>query len=268
MANITPIFVLGSPRSGTTLISAFLGTSKEIIDFGELGVFYFARWVSRREYKRSTMLLREDYFRELENHAVDFAVRKTEEVFATYFCDSTPFNLRIADFLATTFPNAIFVLTLRHYSGVIQSLERSFADGRRWAGETVPERALIWKEVYSYAPNLPFERTVPISFDRLCLSPQLTIDEFVQRLGILGVPTHDLSLSAFCKSHATTKPRSTIGVVTNDGETNLQSIPSFDRFLWLKSTENDVSAIVSETENMLKQLFPQYYYQPVDWGER
>jgi len=263
---ITPIFILGSPRSGTTLISSYLGTSPEIENFGELGVFYFARFVSRYEYRRTMMPLMDEYFSELEDHAKEFSIRKARERNAKFFCDSKPFNIRIVDFLAKKFPDAVFILMLRHYSGVIQSLERSYHDGYKWAGDSFEKRAAVWSEMYSHVNKLPFTQLIPLSYDKLCYNPNLTLSGFREKLTSFDIPINNLITDVFVESHATTTPRNTIGSYNTLGQVVLRSIPSFNRQSWSKEINKLIEPIVYKTNQILLSMFPEDYNIPNGWN--
>lgn len=263
--DVTPIFVLGSPRSGTTVIGSYVGSGPEIADFQELAVFFFTHWMAKREYDPIPTPIKEAYVSELEQHAIDFAVRQTRALKCRFFCDSTPWNLRIASYLDKVFPHAIFVLTLRHYAGVIQSLERSYRDGWEWAGSNVCERAQVWTDFYANARDLPRERTVAFSYDRFCDAPVPVLQNFCARLAALGVPTGGFSLSLFERSHATTEPRPTIGEQNSQGRTLLRPMPSFDNGAWSGEETRAVEPVIRETEVLLRELFPYDYAAPAGW---
>jgi sulfotransferase family protein len=263
--DIVPVFVLGSPRSGTTMIGHYLGSSPDIADFQELGVFFFSHSTARRAYKHFPTSLKESYLSEVERHAIDFAIRQTRAVGRRFFCDSTPRNLLIVDYLSTIFPHAIFVLTLRHYVGVIQSLERAYRDGWKWAGSGILERACVWTRYYAEARKLPLERTVLFGYDRFCAAPGSVLEDFHRRLAELGISTDNFSLSAFERSHATTQARSTIGLQDSAGRTLLQPMPSFDRVSWTDSDTRAVEPEVGGTEAILREMFPEHFGSPAGW---
>ncbi len=264
-APIRPIFVMGSPRSGTTLVGAFVGSANGVSNFGELGIFYFSIFISRREYRRVETPLKERYFESLEKHAAVFASEEAIKVGSKFFCDTLPWNLRIGADLAKKFPEAIFILVLRHYSGVIQSLQRSHADGWAWAGPTDEDRAEIWTSLYSHAQELPSSRTVPISYDALCENPAPTIGIFKSRLEVLGVPMGSSTYGAFVQSHATTARRPTLGSVSTEGFISLSPIRSFDQTTWRSITNGAIVSKINKVESILRGRFPEYV-SPSSWS--
>jgi sulfotransferase family protein len=260
---ILPVFVVGSPRSGTTLTGAYVGSAPETANFGELSVFYFSRWIARRQYLRVPTPLKDSYLSELEQHAIEFALRQTHAVRATTFCDSTPWNLRIVDYLMQVFPTAVFIVVLRHYSGVIQSLERSYRVGYRWAGPTFRQRAQLWSDMYSHLRRIPKTRIVPLGYDRLCADPNRVLHEFKTRLRIAGVPSENLSLSVFLRSHSTIQNRPTIGSEEN-GHIILKPVNSVDLNAWRSQSCLEVEQIVRDTDDFLRDVFPDDYADPIN----
>src|SRR5579872_2038479 len=132
---VRPIFVLGSPRSGTTMIGNYIGSARSVLNAGEYRALYLAFGTLPHQLQgRLTGLVppgwevhRDAYVREAQEHAVDFILRVAKQGGYRAFCDSSPRNLLILQKLVATFPGALFVISLRHYSGVIQSTLRTGA---------------------------------------------------------------------------------------------------------------------------------------------
>ena len=99
-ADFTPIFVVGMPRSGTTLVASTLARNPEVRDRGELN------WVPALH-----ALLREQG--QLHNPqalaAVAGVIRaqmRQDDAPARFHLDKNPLNFRYLDFIAACFPNA------------------------------------------------------------------------------------------------------------------------------------------------------------------
>jgi hypothetical protein len=132
--SVRPIFVVGSPRSGTTLIGNYLGSAASVLNAGEYRALYLAHGALPIQlsaaYRLNGMVpetwvpYRDRYVEEVRRHAAEFIERAAIEQGCTAYCDSFPRNVLIGERLGELFPNAMFVLTLRHYTGVIQSLLR------------------------------------------------------------------------------------------------------------------------------------------------
>ena len=62
---------------------------------------------------------------------------------------------------ASKLPGALFVLTLRHYSGVVQSLRRSFESGYGWAGPGWDDSARVMAHLDSISARIPAHPRLP-----------------------------------------------------------------------------------------------------------
>ncbi|MBE1489591.1 sulfotransferase family protein [Plantactinospora soyae] len=258
-----PIFVLGSPRSGTTLAGAWLGSHPSVYAMGEYSAFVFAYATAPAGYTRTRPPYAERYLRELQNHAAEFAGRLATERGARFFCDSTPWNLLVADTLAELYPSARFVLTLRHYAGVIQSLERSYRRRYLWAGATPVDRASVWAAVYERAAALPADRTTVFSYDELCADPDGTIARWRSALARIGVDPAGLDDRVFLRSYAGgwDDQRRTVATRTG-GRVEFAPIPSVDPERWSEALDTEVRPVVGEVDRMLRQRFSEYATPP------
>lgn len=217
------------------------------------------------EYSRVPSPLKTEWLLTLQKQAELFAFRKTLDLNARFFCDCTPWNLRVQAVLQKIFPQGIFVLTLRHYSGVIDSLERSYRDGWSWAGPEECTRINLWAEMYSRSIELPDHRTIPISYDQLTSDPEQTLGKFRMRLEMLGVSTTRMDSATFCQSHSNIKPRPTLGTTLPSGEASLSPIASFYKPNWPAARIKAISEQVAMVERQLKERFPSDYTSPSGW---
>jgi tetratricopeptide (TPR) repeat protein len=97
----TPIFIVGMPRSGTTLAEQIIGSHSRVTPLGELE--YLARIVNTVKQKcgglkskNASELIRKLYFSEVRQHDV-----KTD-----YFTDKMPLNFRLIPLIVNAFPEA------------------------------------------------------------------------------------------------------------------------------------------------------------------
>lgn len=264
---VQPIFVIGSARSGTTLIGNYIGNCPQVCDLGEYFGFYFTHDVLVDRYKRVPTPFKDKFLHSIQEHAADFANSITNEQGVNIYCDSTPWNLLVADKLSKKFHNAIFILCIRHYSGVIQSLERSYNDGYLWAGSNYQERAEVYRMCYSKVHCLPLDRTVAISYDGLCANPEETLVEFKKKLKELGIDASTLSDNVFVKSYATNslEERPTLATYDENMKLNYSSIPSYNSKKWTREIEDEVYPVVRETDALLTNIFAEYYKKPIGY---
>lgn len=97
-----PVFVLGAPRSGTTLVAELLGRSPEVCNRGELDWLpHYADEVARSRRPDSELLDRiaKDYLAKLQQGEAE----------VRWFVDKQPLNFLHADLIRTLFPQAYIV---------------------------------------------------------------------------------------------------------------------------------------------------------------
>jgi hypothetical protein len=282
--NVRPIFVVGSPRSGTTMIGSYLGSSQQVLNAGEYRALYLAYgalpYQLRSAHRLSGVVVDEwapyieQYEREVQEHARNFIYRAALSQGRAWFCDSFPRNMAIARTLTEVFPDALFVVTLRHYTGVIQSLLRlrtinllpGFEAGADWVDPTAAAAAVIWSRHYEAVVDLPPERTIPFGFDRFCAVPEMVLRRFKQNLAEHGFPAGELDERVLAVSHANEPGGSRATVGHADGQSvRMSSIPSFDASSWGAADELDARSVVAGTDSMLRRRFPDDYGAPAGY---
>jgi hypothetical protein len=282
--SVRPIFVLGSPRSGTTMIGNYLGSVRSVLNAGEYRGLYLAYAALPVQLGAAHRLVglappewepfRALYMEEIQRHAAEFIVRVAEGAGYSAFCDSGPRNVLICTKLAEIFPDALFVLTLRHYTGTIQSLLRlgtirllpAFEATIDWVDPTAVAAAAVWARHYQASFNLPNDRTVFFGYDRFCADPEPVLRRFKADLAAAGFPVEELDDSRFAQSHATApgQPRATTGR-RSGGRARLAAIPSFDPSAWTPVNELEVHGAVMATDGLLRSIFPDHYADPAGY---
>lgn len=256
------VFVVGSPRSGTTVVGSFVGSHPECCDLGEYSGFHYVLYDVAGRMRAMSSPFKDAYLERLFDATVEFAERKRNQSSARFWCDQTPLNLLVGQELGERLNDAVFVLMVRDYRGVVQSLRRANADGHRWAGARIEDSADVWARCYAHAPLLPPDRTIAVSYDDLCASPEATVSSLADCLGErLGVDPALFRREVFASSHATRLPRATIA--TLDGETvSFAPVPSYDATAWSDGMEARCAPIVSEAENGLPRIVDSWRTAP------
>jgi hypothetical protein len=257
------LFVVGAPRSGTTLIGNYLGSSPEALNLGEFGGFHLAYNIAPSALGAMPGTFRDAYLDDLRTHAAWFAEGLAATEGRGWYCDATPFNLAAMGRIAADLPDAVFVVMLRHYAGCIQSLRRSFDSGFAWAGRTWADSAEVWAASYRSAFELPPGRTVLVSYEAVTGRPRQTLEGLRTTLASMGYPTDALDLGELAVSHAppSTGPRATIGIV-EDGEVQLRPIPCFDPGRWSGDIHRQVWPVVQDVHRRLLEQYPTVYGSP------
>ena len=81
------------------MLGAFIGSGRGNIYIGEFGGFYLTKVIVPREYGKIDSPLKKKYIRALQHHAAQFVAEELERTGATFFVESTPWNLHIGDYL-------------------------------------------------------------------------------------------------------------------------------------------------------------------------
>lgn len=106
-----PVFVLGMPRSGTSLTEQILASHSEVAGAGELSFAYDTahsiRAMTREKFPDNMKLLSEEQFRELG--AAYIARHSDEHLSARIVVDKTPLNFQYIGLLALALPGAKFI---------------------------------------------------------------------------------------------------------------------------------------------------------------
>jgi sulfotransferase family protein len=264
------------------MIGNYLGSARSVLNAGEYQAFYLAYGTLPYQLNGQLSGLipagwephRQAYMQEVQRHAAEFIVRVTREQGCSAFCDSSPRNLLVLANLVETFPDALFVLTIRHYSGVIQSLLRlgtiSLLPGNepsaRWFDPTAVAAAAIWSRHYRAAMKLPRDQTVIFGYDNFCAQPEPVLARLKVDLARAGFPTDELDDSLFATSHASAagRPRPTVAQMGASGA-RLNTIPSYEAATWSPAIELDVEPVVGVTHHLLQSFYPDAYAEPAGY---
>lgn len=246
MQSSTPIFVLGSPRSGTSMMGAVLGSSPEVHHLGELAGFYMV-WKKLR-WGRSLAPHKSDYQRFLARATGDYY--RTAQP-ASFSCDSDPWNLLVVEEILEVLPEAQFLLCFRDVPGVSASLKRSYEQGFTWAGSDISERVELWLRFYRNIALLPAKQTCVFRYDEFASDPQGRWPALTSSLESLGISSVDPTVLSV--SHATgATPRRTFAEQDTSGGVTIR--PGSRASEPFPELREDQERAVSEVFTMLTAL--------------
>jgi hypothetical protein len=256
------LFVLGAPRSGTTMIGSYLASAPRVLDMIEYAGFYMANGIAPAIMATYPGPLKFLYTQDLATHAREFAEDAAAVAECDWYCDGTPWNLRCAARLREQLPDALFVLMLRHYSGTIQSLRRLYGPRFPWAGRNLVESARVWAIMNSEIDQLPFDRTVVVGYDALAADPKTTLRNLREDLAVHGFDTSQLDLRALALSHANpNESRPTIATLGEDGSVALALIATVDSDAWTDEIDTGLQPLVGPVHQRLLERFPGIYHE-------
>jgi hypothetical protein len=252
------LFVLGVPRSGTTVMGNYLGSHPDVLGLAEYAAFYVAHSIAPRYVMRMPGRQHEEFLAAVTGLAASNAAGAALEAGRSWYCDATPWNLEVAAALASSLPDAVFILMLRHFAGTVLSLHQF-----GWAGSTWQDAAYRWAGLNACITQLPAERTVVISYDALAEQPLETLGSVHDALRAIGLDPGGLDAMQFTASHAALvgRPRPTIAQSV-DGTLVFSPISSVDPDRWTPEVHAQVWPVVAEMHQALAEQFPNVYISP------
>lgn len=141
------IFVIGSPRSGTTMLQRVLGSHSKIHTHPEphlmtplahMGYYHNVDKApydhinaakAMREFVDELPNKEEDYLQALRAFGNVLYGQMLETTQKTHFLDKTPAYALVADFVARVYPDAHYITLTRHPLAILSSYANSFFDG-------------------------------------------------------------------------------------------------------------------------------------------
>ncbi|WP_170577602.1 tetratricopeptide repeat-containing sulfotransferase family protein [Ruegeria arenilitoris] len=165
-----PIFVLGQPRSGTTLMEMMLSSATDIFGCGEL-------------------MLASDLSREFEMDGQGFDAEKADEFAQKFrkmmppipdnslaFVDKLPHNYQRVGFLLAAFPNAKIVNMLRDPRdvGLSKWIRRFPAGGMRYASNltAIAHSANMYRRYMAHWDTVFGNRILTVPYEKLVADPK------------------------------------------------------------------------------------------------
>jgi hypothetical protein len=258
-APVRGLFVLGVPRSGTTMMGNYIGSHPSVLGLAEYGGLYIAHSVAPAYINRLPGREHEGFLAALQDLAIGHASEMAREQGCAWFCDATPWNLQVAGALAASAPDAVFVLMLRHFSGAVLSLRQFY-----WAGQSWEDAAKLWVTLNACITQLPEDRTVVIGYDVFASHPADTVAGIREALSTIGLDPDLLDETQFAASHAAIVGRPSRPTVAEliDGEVIFHAIPSLDEEQWTPEVHAEVWPVVKEMHRALLDRFPDVYVSP------
>ncbi|MDQ5874237.1 MAG: sulfotransferase, partial [Actinomycetota bacterium] len=206
-----PIFIIGSPRSGTSILAWSLAEHSELWTEAETDIFFYMLKDGHLESAFETSVARPDGTW-LRNHGVDLEqflahlglglnALLTETSNGRRWIDQTPANTLVVDRLAEMFPGARFLHILRDGRRVVHSMinfhraigDPETAERMRRAGRLPPwtndfaDASRTWTRFVSIASDFcrrhP-ERTYTVTNERLITDPDDAMREVLEFLGV------------------------------------------------------------------------------------
>ncbi len=145
-----PIFIIGMPRSGTSLTEQIISSHSQVFGAGELELMGKAVTEAKRatknkiemsfpEFKAQMNAIRESYYDELIKQGVT----------SNYFTDKMMYNFRFVGYIKEAFPEAKIINVRRHPMAICWSIFKHFLNGRGHAYKTTEKTLAGFYLMYS-----------------------------------------------------------------------------------------------------------------------
>jgi tetratricopeptide (TPR) repeat protein len=174
-----PIFVVGAPRSGTTLVAELLGRSAETCNRGELDWLpHLAEQVARAPRVDIDLL---------DRVAAEYLARLRQgEAGARWFIDKQPLNFLHVDLIAALFPQARVVHCRRNERDTALSIWSQHFESTeyRFAYDFADIAAVLHGCDRLMARARGEGRVIEVRYEELAQAPQATIDGLAAALGL------------------------------------------------------------------------------------
>ncbi len=180
---VSPIFIIGMPRSGTSLIEQIISTHSEVFGAGELKImpriFYDANWNEKTNPEELFRFVRKEYLSNIEK--IDTSKK--------FIVDKMPFNFFAVGFILNSIPEAKIIHMSRNPMAVCWSNYKSnFFDntGMDYAHklESIAEYYIIYNEMMNFWRDKYPMRLIEIDYDKFVLDYETNSKLVIAKIGL------------------------------------------------------------------------------------
>lgn len=204
-----PVFVVGSPRSGTTVLGRCIGEHSECVTAEEslillplwriyidlyaggltTGIAHISEYVTNEQMVNFLGEFADNIFKSLlvKNNKITYV-------------DHTPWYGVLSPFIQKIYPDARFIHVIRDGRQVVRSLTASYNKGFLWAGQNLKERIRIWQEVTLSTKHFLEKNKANVQvvyYKDLCTQPVKVLNDICNFLNI----SYEDSMSAPLSVH-------------------------------------------------------------------
>lgn len=187
-----PLFVVGMPRSGTTLIEQVLGAHTACYGAGELGRMHSLEYGFRKTYANDDYVnaiianAKKGELHQRANEALSL-MAKLSGPNISHVIDKTPTHYSTMGFSALCFPNAKFIHSQRHPAdSFISSFQNNLNETHSYAyNQTSYVEAYLAKEkIMAHWRSCFPERIYDLQYERLVAKPEETVRDVLKFLDL------------------------------------------------------------------------------------
>lgn len=189
--SVSPIFIIGMPRSGTSLVEQILSGSRLVEGGGELETSLALLFGELPE------LTGQDWFSSLallDTTALNALAKKYREINAelvnanVHFTDKLPFNFALIGFMSLIFPKAKFIHTFKHpLDSCLSCYKQLFTKGQDFSYDLndIADYYLQYQRIMNHWNQVCPGKIFHVSYEQLISSPQ---EQTSKMLAFLDIP--------------------------------------------------------------------------------
>tara|TARA_B100000401_G_scaffold97092_1_gene62407 strand:+ start:33 stop:1676 length:1644 start_codon:yes stop_codon:yes gene_type:complete len=179
--NITPIFILGMPRSGTSLIEQIISNHSSVHGGGELDILPFvvenSNWKKNEHFFDTVKFIRSEYFSK---------VRKISE--KKFITDKLPGNFKWIGFILNAMPEAKILHLERNPMAICWSIYKSEFNNPdmafTYSQEYIAEFYLLYKDLMNFWKNKYSSQFINIIYESFVEDYENNIRKIFQQLNL------------------------------------------------------------------------------------
>ncbi len=180
---VYPIFILGMPRSGTSLLEQIISTHSEVFGAGELNtmpkIFYEANWNEKTNPEELFKFVRREYLSNIEK------IQTSKRL----LIDKMPFNFFSVGFILNSIPEAKIIHMSRNPMAVCWSNYKSnFFDniGMDYAHklESIAEYYIIYNEMMNFWREKYPMSLIEVDYDKFVLDYETNSKSVIAKIGL------------------------------------------------------------------------------------
>ena len=190
-AAASPVFIVGMPRSGTTLLERIISSSPEVMPAGELQVVHQLRQELSAQFGENQhdlaalSQLSPDIWQQAGEEYIKRARRLVGD--AQFFTDKMPGNYLFIGFIRTMLPNAKIIHLTRHpVANCLSIYEQDFAVATAWANDLtwLGMQYVNYRNVMDYWDGIFGSSLISVTYESLVNDTEATIARLSRELNI------------------------------------------------------------------------------------